>query len=391
MTTRIKILDIINTAASARQLLLNRVRAVNERDGFENWVACGDGPDLWDLRAAAIPVEVIESPPGISLSHVSPLATAVALRRMTRFIREQRFSAVHTHGPVQGVIGRVAAHLARTPVVIHTEHGAVYHEHQNPVARRAYMLAERLMSSVTDHLLFLTEAERRHAVEAGLSGRATVHLIGNGIDLAGFSESRSRGAVHRHAPVVIAVARLDPVKNIPMLLRAVKRLVRQGVAFECWILGDGVCRRELLHYVQKHDLEGHVRFLGYRTDVADVIREADVAVLTSIKEGVPRGLMEPLAMGLPAVATDVKGNREVIRDGKCGYLVPLDDDAALAERLGRLLRDPSLRARMGAAGARRVRERFDERDVINRILALYSELFPQTETQPELTRAWAAN
>ncbi|MCP5110220.1 MAG: glycosyltransferase family 4 protein, partial [bacterium] len=374
----VKVLDIINTAASAKELLFNRVGAVNRQAGFENWIACGPGPELDLFREAGIPVEVIDSPRGISPRHVSPISCLAALWRLARLIRKHRFDIVHTHGPVQGVLGRLAAWLARTPVVIHTEHGAVYHENQHPAARRLYMSVERLMSAISDHLLFMTRSEQRYAIKHGITARSQVHFIGNGISLRNFSP-RPRPAKQSDDPkvVIVSVARLDPIKNIPMLLRAVDRLRRSKPSIECRILGDGICQGELARWVEENGLGSHVRFLGYCNDVPDVLADADIAVLTSIKEGVPRGLMEPMALGLPVVATNVKGNRDVVVDGECGFLVPLHDDAALAERLSVLIENPGLRARMGVAGLRRVRDVFDEEVVIGKITALYETLFPR--------------
>ncbi len=116
-----------------------------------------------------------------------------------------------------------------------------------------------------------------------------------------------------------------------------------------------------------------MRFLGYHDDVPGVLAQAGIAVLTSIKEGLPRGLMEPMAMGLPVVATDVKGNRQVVVEGKCGFLVPLDDHVTLAQRLTLLIDDLDLRRRMGQDAYQRARENFDERNVIHNLLNIYRE------------------
>mgnify|MGYP005845701429 CR=1 FL=1 len=380
MADKIKILDIINTASSARQLLLNRVAAVNRCPEFDNWVVCGPGAEVETLREAGIPCEVIDSPPGISLGHVSPVAVVTALARLYRFIRRERFDVVHTHGPVQGVLGRVAARVAGVPVIIHTEHGAVYHDNQNPLARALYINVERVMRRITHHLLFLTESEMEHAVRCGIATRSQARWIGNGIRLSDFSRTEAPPKRRDDGKVIIvSVARLDPVKNLLMLLRVMSRLRRTHPHAECWLLGDGVCREELERFAEEHRLS-NVKFLGYRTNVAEIIARADIAVLTSIKEGVPRGLMEPMAMGVPVVATDVKGNRDVVADGECGFLAPLDDDAAFGERLAMLIGRPDLRTALGESASRRIHERYDEQKVIERILLLYREILR--------TRAW---
>jgi len=122
------------------------------------------------------------------------------------------------------------------------------------------------------------------------------------------------------------------------------------------------------------EAEGVVRYLGVRDDVRDLLAAADVAVLPSYREGIPRVLIEAAAMGRPLVATDVPGCREVIRDGINGFLVPAKDPAALAAAIEALLKDPGLRAEFGAASRRLAEERFSDRKVVARILGLYAEL-----------------
>ncbi len=380
----VKILDVINTAASAKEILLYRVEEANRCDHFENWIVCGPGPHVEMLRAHGIPVEVIDSPRGISLRHVSPVSTMRAFLKLVRFIRREGFSIVHTHGTVQGVIGRMAAWLARVPVIVHVEHGQIFHEHQPPLERRLYEATDRFMARFTGHLLFENPYEQRYAIQHRLTGKAQIHFVGSGINLHDFDGRRSHAddRFSNGKCIIANVARMDPIKNQIMLLRAVDLLRRTHGAFELWILGDGICRPELEQFVSQRALQGVVRFFGYRDDVPHLLSQADMGVLTSIKEGIPRGVMEPMAMRLPVVATDVKGNRDVILDGKTGFLVPLDDHAALAQKLALLMENKDLRLRMGEASRRRIEEHFDERDMIQRIMKVYLDLYPVPEKEP---------
>jgi glycosyltransferase involved in cell wall biosynthesis len=119
------------------------------------------------------------------------------------------------------------------------------------------------------------------------------------------------------------------------------------------------------------DLQWAVEFLGYRYDIPELTAASDVAVLTSVKEGIPRALMEAMAVGVPVVATDVKGSREVVVDGTTGFLVPLDDEVALADRLALLLARPALRRSLGAGGIAHARAHFDEEAVVDRLVQMY--------------------
>jgi glycosyltransferase involved in cell wall biosynthesis len=392
-----KVLDIINTAASAREILLNRVSAINQDPGFENWVVCGPGRHTEILEKAGIQVHVIDSPRGVSLRYVSPGLVVSAWLGLLRFIRREKFSIVHTHASVQGVIGRLAAWIAGVPVIIHTEHGSIFFDDQTVAANKMYMRIERFMARFTNHLLYQNPFELEYALRHNLTAAAQVHFVGNGIDLTRFDRrklERKRAASHFHEAedpadaddaggraarsriVIVSVTRLDPIKNVAMLLRAAHTLRGLRTHWKLWIVGDGMSRADLEQFVASRDMGSYVRFLGYRDDVPDVLAQAHIAVLTSLKEGLPRGLMEPMAMGLPVVATDVKGNREVVVDGEVGFLVPLDEHVALAQRLAQLIDDEDLRLRMGQTGYRRAREKFDERKVIGRLLQIYRGACP---------------
>ena len=135
-------------------------------------------------------------------------------------------------------------------------------------------------------------------------------------------------------------------------------LQQRGHRFVLWLVGGGEGRARCERQVTELGLAREVRFLGYRNDIPELLGRSDIAVLTSLKEGIPRAALEAMAAGLPMVGTRVTGTREVVRDGETGFLVDVGDPSALADALARLIDDPALRARMGAAGCERVRQRF---------------------------------
>ncbi|RME40031.1 MAG: glycosyltransferase family 1 protein [Planctomycetota bacterium] len=299
-----------------------------------------------------------------------------------RLLRRERFDLLHTHGSVIGVIGRTAALLARTPVVIHQVHGFHHHEHMAAWKRRLFILVERMMAQCTDRLLFQTEADLLECRRRRIAPARKCVWIGNGIDLSRFRPAKR---APNDPPVVLCVARFEPVKNHEMLFEAVRILYERGMRFRLLLAGEGVEQTRWERWVRDRGFADRVRFLGYRDDVPALTAAADVCVLSSIKEGIPRAVMEAAACGRPMVATDVAGNRDALLDGKTGYLVPLGDAAAMAERIERLLRDEPLRRRMGEAGRRHAEQHFDENKVTERILAVYDEMLasPRIESASE--------
>jgi glycosyltransferase involved in cell wall biosynthesis len=199
-----------------------------------------------------------------------------------------------------------------------------------------------------------------------------VCVIHNGIDLTAFpTPAAPRPAKGNRA---IHVARLNPVKDQPTLLHAARLAADAEPSFRLDLVGDGPARAELEALHRQLNLGGHVRFLGFRDDVRDLLTAADFFVLSSVSEGISLTLLEAMAMGLPVVATDVGGNREVVAEGTTGLLVPAQSPAALAEAMLGLVRDPERARRMGAAGRRRAEEKFDLRRVVREYEELYLSL-----------------
>jgi glycosyltransferase involved in cell wall biosynthesis len=170
------------------------------------------------------------------------------------------------------------------------------------------------------------------------------------------------------------VARLTPVKNHQLLLRAVRRLTAAGSSVHIVIVGDGPERAGLEQLAREWDLGGSVTFTGTLANRPNPHALFDVSALTSRSEGFPNAVVEAMAAGRPVVATDVGGVRDAVTEGATGLLVPDDDDAAFAAALERLRCDPALAAALGSAGRREAENRFSEEVVLNQLMALYEEL-----------------
>jgi glycosyltransferase involved in cell wall biosynthesis len=173
-------------------------------------------------------------------------------------------------------------------------------------------------------------------------------------------------------PVILMVGRLVAEKGYPELIEAMR-----NVDAVLWIVGErlasdhaGGINAAVAAAESDPVLKSRIRLLGYRSDVPDLLRAADIFTLPSHREGMPRSIIEAMLTGLPVVATDIRGSREEVVDGQTGLLVPVRDAQALASALQRLAGDPALRAKLGAAGLVRARDLYDEAKVVARQLDL---------------------
>lgn len=364
--SKLRILDLINTDKSAKELLDHRIAQINKTEGYENAIYCGNGEYVERLRAKGHTIYVIETPRGMS-----PLALMMSIWKTYRLLRKQKFDIIHTHGSVIGIIGRAAALLARTPKVVHQVHGFHHHDAMNPVQKWIFVQIERLFALITDKLLFQNQADVEECICRRIAPQEKLVLIGNGIQLENFIKNDEP---NNELKVILYVARFEPVKNHFMLLKAAQILKERNISFVFQLAGEGELEPTYRTWVREHGLKNVVHFLGYRDDIPSLTAKADVCVLVSIKEGQPRAIIEAAAAGRPMIATDVVGNRDTLTDGTTGFLVPLDDATALADKIEWLLSDAELRALVGLQARKYALKHFDERVVIDKIIDVYNKI-----------------
>jgi glycosyltransferase involved in cell wall biosynthesis len=377
-----RILDIVNTDHAALNFLVHRTNFINQRSEFQNDIVCSRGPHLDRLDVRGAQVTPIDIPRGLS-----PAALTRMLVSLVRHLRANSYSIVHTHNSITGAVGRIAARLARVPATIHTIHGFHFHERMIAPQRLPYVAAERWLSRWCDVLLSQNREELVDIRRLGFRPRMGVFYIGNGIDLRRFPPRTAPPDNPR--PVVLCVGRLEPVKNHDMLFDALQRLHPRRRPL-VWLVGEGPCRARYAARLLADGLSECVQFLGYRYDIPDLTAAADIAVLTSLKEGMPRALMEAMAVGVPVIATNVKGSREVVQNGRTGFLVPLGDAGALADCLALLIDSPARRQEMGGRGVEHARRQFDEDRVADRLVAIYRSTLAARGVTSAALPAWPA-
>lgn len=360
----LRVVDIINLSSSANTLLKERVLAMRAR-GIDNRILCMDGPYVAPLRQAGIPVETVPLPRGLN-----PIRLAASLASIVFYLRRHRVDVVHTHCSVPGVVGRVGAWLAGVPVIVHTVHGFHFHD-RTPWLKRAPSVAiERLCGLLTDTLLTQNRTDLEQANRYGIGPRDRRRRIGNGIDVGRFRPILRLPRPDQ--PVVLTcVARLEPVKNHPLLFEAARILAGRGERFRLRLIGDGPLKADYQQLCRRLEIDSLVEFLGYRDDIPQLLLETDIAVLTSLKEGIPRAVLEAMAMGIPVVATRVMGTSEAVRHGETGLTVALGDVDGLAASLSLLMRDSSLRKAMGARAREVAVQEFDERPIVESLRKVY--------------------
>jgi sugar transferase (PEP-CTERM/EpsH1 system associated) len=359
----VRVVHLVTTLAigGLEKVVLDLVR-FGTPDRFAMRVVCLDESGVLEEQFArlGVPVDVIGTDGSVP----------ARILRLARHLQQVKPALLHTHNPQAHLHGAIAARLARVPAVVHTKHGREYME--RPVLAWASRLASRWTSR------FVAVSVDAASVAREIEGvpAARVRVIHNGIDTGLFPVRAPRAALAPRRAVT--VGRLSPIKDHATLLHAVRRVVDSVPTFQLDIVGDGPLRPELEALCETLGLCGCVHFHGYHEQVARFLDAADFFVLSSISEGVSIALLEAMASGLPAVATDVGGNREVVVSGETGYLVPSRAHDVLAAVMLRIQSDDAGLERMGRAARRRVEEQFNLRTVVQQYERLYLECLAPT-------------
>lgn len=367
---RTRILFLIDYASStggAERLAVGLATHLGQ-DRFEPWICVTRETDSVAARALS----------DAGVRHITLGRSAKwdvhRLGGLARVLRRQRFDILHTHKFGSNLWGTLIGSVCRVPAIVAHEHSWSY---EGDPARA--WLDGNVIGRLATKFIAVSSADRQRMISReGVSADKVVVIPNGYIPSPALSDSDVRGELGLTAdvPVVGIAAVLRPEKRLDLLLRAhagVRSVVPRA---QLVIAGDGECRRDLERQARELGLDGSVHFLGARTDVDSVLRAADVAALSSDREGSPLLVFECMANNTPLVATAVGGIPDVVEDGRTGVLVPRRDVRALADGMINLLTDPGRRSRMAAA-AREALRRYTIDATVTRVADLYESLTPR--------------
>lgn len=381
---RIKVLHVItkfSTGAGGNTLLS---ATGMDCDRYEVMIAgCTRGPEwerpLWE-RAEASGIKTYKLP---SLKEtIDPLRDLVVLFQLMRLIRKERFTIVHTHTAKAGFLGRLAAVMCRTPVIVHTYHSFPFHEFLSRRRRAFYWMLEKLVSPVTDAFFAVSPRVAREAVERRLAPPGRISPIPSAVELDGIPERaddvRAELGLPEGAPLVGTVGRIDFQKAPLDFVRMAARVASSHPEARFIMVGDGPMIGVVRDEARRLGVE--IVMTGFRSDAVRLATAFDVFVITSLYEGLGRALTEALASGRPVVATAVNGVPDLVVPGVTGLLARPADPPSLAECVDWVLDHPDEGRTMGRQGRAIVNQLFDPRLMCEALDDAYRRLLGLTET-----------
>jgi len=337
-----------------------------------------EGSLLEEVEKAGIPAQIVPS-----LRREPDLYhDFCAYRGLRKLFRHQRYQIVHTHSGKAGFLGRLAAKAARVPIIVHTIHGPSFYPDQNPIGNWLFTWAEKLVGECTSQFVSVADAMTEKYLGAGIGMPSRYVTIRSGMNIRSFTSAkpdtglRASLGIADDDIVIGKVARLFDRKGHAYLFEAAPRIWAAHPNVKFLLVGDGKYRKRFERHVKKMGMRDQFVFTGLvpPREMPRYFALMDVLVHLSLREGLARALPQALAAGVPVIAFDQDGAREVCVHGETGLLVRAGDADGLYGAVLELLRDRKLAVSMGQRGRGLVSEQYSEERMVEQIDGLYQQL-----------------
>ncbi|MFC6040245.1 glycosyltransferase family 4 protein [Paenisporosarcina macmurdoensis] len=383
MRKRIKILQVCAIDSSVDALLKPLIKACMSNGIITHNVCTNTGKfielETEGLTMIHIPID----------RQINPLKNLKSIWRLYRLMKKEKYDIVHVHTPIAALLGRVAAKMAGIKHIVYTAHGFYFHDEMQPKQYKLFYTIEKYAARyLTDWLLLQSLEDYELAIKDSFKNPNRILHLSNGVDIwKKFNSSLvsindieqfyAKENITKNDFIFSFIGRLVKEKGIFELVAAFKRLSLKYPQAKLILIG-GLLESERDQYSYKKliiDLEHeNIHYLGFRKDVPLLMGASDVYVLPSYREGLPRSIIEAMAMNKPIIATNIRGCREEVVDGENGYLVEKESVAELYEAMEKLIASSVLVRQFGMRSREIVEELFDEEKVLKKQIELFEKL-----------------
>ncbi|WP_068776171.1 glycosyltransferase family 4 protein [Paenibacillus sp. FJAT-26967] len=371
------VLFVTTVDTTVRAFLLPHIRYFLER-GYHVEIATGVLDRNWlEEQLPDVPLHAISF--HRSIKSPDNLKAFLAIRKL---LLTNKYDLIHVHTPIASFVTRLASIFTRSQV-LYTAHGFHFNENGSFLGNFLFKWAEKLAGYRTDKLVVINTDDKIAASQI-VPAHKISYIKGVGIDTELYKPVVDEGskAAFKHelgiAPqtkVVTHIAEFNGNKRQIDVVEATDCLKKSGVEdFIVLLVGNGSSLEEIQEIIISKNLEDRIQCLGYRSDIAEVLSISDIGLLVSLREGLPRSIMEMMAMEIPVIATEIRGNRDLIRDGETGYLVPVKSPELLAQKMKELLLNEERRRLFGHNARERVLTEFALPRIITNMELVYKEL-----------------
>lgn len=372
-----RILHIIGDSKyGGASVLIERLTVEAKNAGHEVGVLTTDSIFQDSLRELGIEVVDLQC----IWRETRPVRDLIGLIRLVRYLVRSRWDMVHTHTSKGGVIGRISAWFARIPAIIHTTHGFAFHEKSPHWHIRLGAVAERIAAYFCHAIVYVCYFDCDWARHLGIGTSEKRTVIPNGIPaLSANITSRPVGLTDqakKNKKIIncLNIARLVPIKGHKTLVDAAFFLKNKSLPIRYEIAGDGPSRDSITTEVKERGLDDQFEILGFRTDIDALLREADIIIQPSMREGLSIVLLEAMRLGKPIIAAAIGSTLEASNYGQTAELFEAGNAKALAAAIYELANNEQKRVKLGDGAAKRFQNHYTEERMISDYLRLYKSL-----------------
>lgn len=386
-----KIIEICAIDATMKSLL-GELNAEIKSQGHDLICICSKGKNTKKLRDDGFNV--------INLNidrSFNPLFNIISLYYLYKLFKKEKPDIVHVHTPVAAALGRIAAKKAKVLIVIYTAHGFYFHKGMSRLKYNIILKIEKYLAKhYTDFIFTQSEEDRRTALENNFIDKSKILTIGNGVDVWGefnpiniekdkIKKTYKEFNLNKNDKIVTFIGRLVKEKGVIDLLEAFNNVnFNDRKRVKLIMVGDIAQNerdKDTKEKIEKYKANSNIIFTGYREDINNILYITDIFCLPSYREGMPRSIIEAMAMECAVVATDIRGSREEVVDGKTGFLVPVNSINILVDKIKELIEDKKLLKEMKIAGRRRAEELYNEKEVVKKQLEIFDKLLNLKQKQ----------
>ena len=304
---------------------------------------------------------------------IDPIRDFLAYGYLKNYFQNNKFDVVHTHSSKAGIIGRAAACSAKVPFIVHTIHGQAFHRYANPLKNWFYKKLEWWAAKRCHTIFAVAQAMINQCMDAHITRSSKYKVVYSGMELGPFLNNspdvalRDKLGISKDASVIGTVARLFPLKGYDYFIPVAAKIAEKHPSTKFLVIGNGILREKIEKEIVKLGMEGNFIFVGLVSpnEIHKYISLMNVLIHLSLREGLPRAVVQALASGKPAIGYDLDGTPEVIINGKTGYIAKPKEIDAVANAALKLIENPKLAEEMGKNGRNLVKAKFDWKRMVD--------------------------
>lgn len=377
MSEKKKALLVTTISGFVPQFEMNNVRILQDMGYEVHYAANYNTPVYTDNNERLDGTGIIRHQVDFVRSPFRVIKNIKAYRQLRKVMNHENYDLLHCHTPMGGVIGRIAAKKAKIPYVIYTAHGFHFYKGAPIMNWLFFYPVERLLARYTDVLITINEEDFGQANRFHLRNKDSVKLIpGVGIDTQMKIETsidlKSSLGIAKENTIIISVGELTKRKNHQVIIKAMKEVIKERPDIVYVICGSGELRGSLERLVSKLELESNVKFLGYRTNIKEILSISDCFIFPSLQEGLPVALLEAMVVGLPVICSDIRGNRDLIKARQGGYVVEHQLVNEYANYIIKIISNVEDAKKFGAYNQINVKK-YDKRIVEQKMIEIYKK------------------